>query len=104
MKKCLNIFQIMLCMLLIASFVGCAGTKTRESTGQYIDDSAITTKVKAAIFADESLKTLQITVVTFKGVVQLSGFVDSASQVTKAGKVTRNVAGVKSVKNDLLVK
>ena len=104
MKNCLKIMKIMLCMLLVASFVGCAGTKTRESTGQYIDDSAITTKVKAAIFAEESLKTLQITVVTFKGTVQLSGFVDSSAQVSKAGQVARNVAGVRAVKNDLVVK
>lgn len=104
MNTCLKILKLMLCMALIASFAGCAGTKTRESTGQYIDDSAITTKVKAAIFAEESLKTLQITVVTFKGVVQLSGFVDSSASVTKAGQVARKVEGVKSVKNDLVVK
>ena len=104
MKHCPTVMKILLCMLLVASFVGCAGTKTRESTGQYIDDSAITTKVKAAIFAEESLKTLQITVVTFKGVVQLSGFVDSTASVNKAGQVARGVEGVKSVKNDLVVK
>ena len=104
MNTCLKILKLMLCMALIASFVGCAGTKTRESTGQYLDDSAITAKVKTAIFAEESLKTLQITVVTFKGVVQLSGFVDSSVSVTKAGQVARNVEGVKSVKNDLVVK
>ena len=104
MKNHAKLLTFMLCALLLATLVGCAGTKTRESTGQYIDDSAITTKVKAAIFAEESLKTLQITVVTFKGVVQLSGFVDSAASVTKAGKVASGVKGVKSVKNDLVVK
>lgn len=104
MKTGLKILKIMMCMLLVAAFVGCAGTKTRESTGQYVDDSAITTKVKAAIFAEASLKTLQITVVTFKGVVQLSGFVDSSASVAKAGQVARTVEGVKSVKNDLVVK
>lgn len=104
MKKHAKILTIILCALLMAAFVGCAGTKTRESTGQYIDDSAITAKVKTAIFAEESLKTLQITVVTFKGTVQLSGFVDSSAQVSKAGQVARNVAGVRGVKNDLVVK
>ena len=104
MKNHAKLLAFMLCTLLLATLVGCAGTKTRESTGQYLDDSAITTKVKAAIFAEESLKTLQITVVTFKGTVQLSGFVDSSAQVSKAGQVTRNVAGVRAVKNDLVVK
>jgi osmotically-inducible protein OsmY len=104
MKNHAKLLTIMLCALLVAAFVGCAGTKTRESTGQYIDDSAITAKVKAAIFAEESLKTLQITVVTFKGTVQLSGFVDSPAQVVKAGQVTRNVQGVRAIKNDLVVK
>ncbi len=104
MKNHAKLLTFMLCTLLLATLVGCAGTKTRESTGQYIDDSAITTKVKAAIFAEESLKTLQITVVTFKGTVQLSGFVDSSAQVSKAGQVARNVAGVRAVKNDLVVK
>lgn len=104
MKNHAKLLTFMLCALLLATLVGCAGTKTRESTGQYIDDSAITTKVKAAIFAEETLKTLQITVVTFKGTVQLSGFVDSSAQVSKAGQVARNVEGVRAVKNDLVVK
>jgi hypothetical protein len=92
------------CILLITAFLGCASTPTRESSGQYVDDSAITTKVKAAIFDDPSLKVLQINVETFKGEVQLSGFVDSAQSVRRAGEVARGVTGVKSVKNDLIVK
>ena len=99
-----NIFKIVLCTLLLASLVSCAGSNTRQSTGQFVDDSTITAKVKAAIFDEESLKSLQITVVTFKGTVQLSGFVDSTKSVNKAGQVARNVDGVKSVKNDLVVK
>jgi osmotically-inducible protein OsmY len=94
----------MVCILLVTAFLGCASTPTRESSGQYVDDSAITTKVKAAIFDDPSLKVLQINVETFKGEVQLSGFVDSAQNVRRAGEVARSVTGVKSVKNDLIVK
>jgi len=91
-------------IMLIAVFLGCASTPTRESTGEYIDDSTITTKVKAAIFSDPSQKVFQINVETFKGEVQLSGSVDSDQIVNKAGEVARGVGGVKSVKNDLIVK
>jgi osmotically-inducible protein OsmY len=104
MESFVNIFKIILCTLLFASLMSCAGTDTRQSTGQYVDDSAITAKVKAAIFDEDSLKSLQITVVTFKGDVQLSGFVDSSQNVIKAGQIAKNVAGVRSVKNDLVVK
>jgi osmotically-inducible protein OsmY len=96
--------RFLICIGLIAVFLGCAATQTRESSGQYVDDSAITTKVKAAIFDDPLLKVFQINVKTFKGEVQLSGFVDSAQSVIKAGEVARSVAGVKSVKNSLIVK
>lgn len=104
MVKRHRILSFLICIGLIAAFVGCASTPTRESSGQYVDDSAITTKVKAAIFNDPALKVFQINVETFKGEVQLSGFVDSAQSVTKAGAVARGVAGVKSVKNNLIVK
>ena len=89
---------------LITALMGCSQTKNQESTGQTIDDSAITTKVKAAIFEDPALKSLQINVKTFKGEVQLSGFVDSAQNVKKAGGVAEGVKDVTSVKNDLIVK
>jgi osmotically-inducible protein OsmY len=92
------------CIALVVAFLGCASSPTRESSGQYVDDSAITTRVKAAIFDDPSLKVLQINVETFKGEVQLSGFVDSAQNVRRAGEVARGVTGVRSVKNDLIVK
>src|SRR5256884_9852107 len=84
--------------------LGCASTATRESTGQVIDDSAITTKVKKAIFDEPSLKVTQISVETYKSVVQLSGFVDSTAQVGTATSVARAVPGVVSVKNDLRLK
>jgi len=87
-----------------APFLGCSSTRTHESTGEYVDDSAITAKVKAAILEDPALKTLQISVKTYKGVVQLSGFVDSKDMVDRAGKVASQVSGVREVKNDLIVK
>jgi osmotically-inducible protein OsmY len=96
--------SILICIGLIAVFLGCASTPKRESTGEYIDDSVITTKVKAAIFNEPSLKVFQINVETFKGEVQLSGSVDSAQSVKKAGEVARGVGGVTSVKNNLIVK
>jgi osmotically-inducible protein OsmY len=91
-------------LVLLTAFMGCASTPKAESTGQYLDDSTITTKVKAAILDEAKLKTLQINVKTYKGVVQLSGFVDSAHSVAKAGEVAGSVNGVVSVENDLVVK
>jgi osmotically-inducible protein OsmY len=83
---------------------GCATSRTNESTGQYVDSAAITTKVKAAILNEPDLKTLEIHVKTFKDVVQLSGFVESTQAKTRAGQVAAEVPGVKSVRNDLIVK
>ena len=90
--------------ILLASLLGCASTAKHEGTGEYIDDSVITTKVKAAIFNEPSLKSAEINVETFKGVVQLSGFVSSSSDISKAAELARGVQGVKSVKNDMRVK
>jgi osmotically-inducible protein OsmY len=104
MVKRHRILSFLVCVTLVTAFLGCSSTPTREGTGEYFDDSAITTRVKAAIFDDPSLKVLQINVETFKGEVQLSGFVDSAQNVRRAGEVARSVKGVKSVKNDLIVK
>jgi osmotically-inducible protein OsmY len=83
---------------------GCAPTPTREGTGEYVDDTAITTKVKAAIFNEPSLKSAEINVETFKGVVQLSGFVSSQANIVTALDVARGVAGVKSVKDGMRLK
>ncbi len=104
MAKRHRIWSFLVCMTLVVAFLGCASTPTKESTGEYIDDSAITTKVKSAILGDPALKVFQINVETFKGEVQLSGYVDSAKNVEKAGEVARSVGGVKSVKNNLNVK
>src|SRR5512135_3514110 len=104
MVKRHRILSLLVCIALVTVFLGCASTPKREGTGEYLDDSAITTKVKAAIFNDPSLKVFQINVETFKGEVQLSGFVDSSQSVSRAGEVARGVKGVKSVKNSLIVK
>ena len=86
------------------SLIGCAGSRTQESTGEYFDDTTLTTKVKAAIFNEPSLKVAQINVETFKSVVQLSGFVNSSADIAKAGSVARSVKGVASVTNDIRLK
>lgn len=88
----------------LVSVVGCSSTPRQEGTGEYIDDSVITAKVKAAILNDPTLKVAEINVETFKGVVQLSGFVNSQADINKAVEVTRGVRGVTSVKNDMRVK
>lgn len=90
--------------LAIASTLGCASSPTQESTGRYLDDSVITTKVKAAIFNEPQLKSAEINVETFKGDVQLSGFVSSQANVVTAVDVARSVNGVKSVKDSMRVK
>lgn len=104
MKKLQRILYLLVCIGLLTTFWGCAATHKKESTGQYVDDSVITTKVKTAIFNEPTLKTLQINVKTYKQVVQLSGFVDSPQSVSRAGEVARSVEGVVSVENDLIVK
>ncbi len=88
----------------LSSLVGCASTSTQEGTGQYVDDSVITTKVKAAIFNEPGLKSSEINVETFKGVVQLSGFVNSQADINKAVEVARSVKGVVAVKNKMQLK
>lgn len=96
-------FAVFLALCLVAA-VGCAPTAKQEGTGEYIDDSVITGKVKAEIFKDDTLKSAEINVETFKGVVQLSGFVNSQADVNRAAELARSVAGVTSVKNDMRVK
>ena len=91
-------------ILFVALTLGCASTANKEGTGEYVDDTVITTKVKAAIFNEPTLKSAEINVETFKGVVQLSGFVSSAAAESTAVAVARKVAGVKSVKNDMRLK
>ena len=104
MKKRNTVIYCLVLLMLIATFAACASTRTRESTGEYVDDSVITTKVKSLLAADDFLKSFQIGVETYKGVVQLSGFVNSQKAVDKAVEITKSVKGVQSVKNDLIVK
>ena len=102
--KPFNRFATFFLAIVLASLLGCASTPTKEGTGEYFDDSVITTKLKAAIFNEPSLKSAEINVETFKGTVQLSGFVSSRSEIHKAGEIARGVNGVLSVKNDLRLK
>jgi osmotically-inducible protein OsmY len=88
----------------LTSVVGCTSTPTQESTGQYLDDTAITNRVKTAIFNDASLKSAEINVETFKGVVQLSGFVNSAADIQNAVRLVQSISGVRSVRNDMRLK
>ncbi len=104
MKKMNIVIRCLMLLMLIATLVACASTPKQEGTGEYIDDSVITTKVKSLIAADDILKAFEIGVETRKGIVQLSGFVDSRKAVNKASEITRSVKGVKSVRNDLIVK
>jgi len=105
-----NSFVTFMFAILLASLLGCAGTSTnertstKEGTGEYFDDTVITTKVKAAIFNEPSLKSAEINVETFKGVVQLTGFVSSRAAINKAAEVARGVKGVTSVRNDMRLK
>lgn len=106
MKTSLKVFALAaLCAAGVVSFTaGCAGTATKESTGEFVDDAAITTKVKAALIKDEVVKARDVNVETFKGRVQLSGFVENAAQKTRAGEIAGGIAGVLDVKNNITVK
>ena len=104
MKKRYVVIRCVLVLMLIATFVSCASTPQQSSTGEYVDDSVITTKVKSLLAADDFLKSFDISVETYKGIVQLSGFVASRAAVDKALQITHSVKGVKSVKNSLIVK
>lgn len=93
-----------LAILFATGLAGCAATAKSESTGQYVDDTVITTRVKTAILEQPTLKSAEINVETFKGVVQLSGFVRSQENINTAMQTAKGVKGVASVKNDMLVK
>ena len=99
-----NKFAAIFLAILVASILGCASTATQEGTGEYIDNTIITAKVKAALLNEPNLKSLEINVETFKGVVQSSGFVNSQDDIDKAVEVTQKIKGVKSVKNDMQLK
>jgi osmotically-inducible protein OsmY len=96
--------QFLVGLALASSLAACSAVEGRETAGQYVDDTTITTKVKAAIVNDEGLKGMQINVETMQGVVQLSGFVDTAQQAAQAAADARGVVGVKSVRNSIVVR
>lgn len=100
----MNRFSLLFLVAMVAFSLGCAATRTQESTGEYIDDTAITTSVKAAFFNDPNLKSAEINVETFKGVVQLTGFVSSKSEINRSIEVARSVKGVRAVKHSMVVK
>jgi osmotically-inducible protein OsmY len=104
MKQLGKYFAALLLAFPLVTVVGCASTQKQEGTGEYVDDSLITSKVKAAIFSESTLKSAEINVETFKGTVQLSGFVSSEAAANKAVEVARSVKGVQSVKNDMRIK
>ena len=104
MKRYHIVIRSFVTILLITAFAACASTPKQEGTGDYIDDSVITTKIKSQLANDDFLKSFQISVESRKGIVQLSGFVDSQKAVDKAGEIARGVGGVKSVRNNLVVK
>jgi osmotically-inducible protein OsmY len=103
----MKIFKYAFPLLVACTVLGassCASTATQSSAGEYLDDTVITARVKTAIFADEDLKAREINVETFKGVVQLSGFVSTNTETLKAGELARGIDGVQSVRNDILIK
>jgi osmotically-inducible protein OsmY len=103
MKELKRIAAVFIAIML-AALVGCAGSATKEGPGEYVDDSVITTKVKAAIFSEPTLKSAEVNVETFKGVVQLSGFVSTQANIYKAAELARGVGGVMNVRNDMRLK
>ena len=104
MKKSYIVFRFLVVLMMMAAYVACASTPQQSSTGEVVDDSVITTKIKSELAGDEFLKSFQISVETRKGIVELSGFVDSQKAKDKAGQIARGVGGVKSVQNALIVK
>ena len=104
MKCLIRVFSAFFLALTLLTAAGCASTEKHEGTGEYVDDSVITTKVKAALLNEPGLSSAEINVETFKGVVQLSGFVTSRADINKAIEIARNVKGVNSVKNDMRLK
>lgn len=98
------LLKYLVCITLVLALASCAGSRTKESTGEYFDDSAITAKVKAELVADPVTKARSINVETFKGVVQLSGFVSTAQEKERAGEIAAKVKGVASVKNNIVLK
>lgn len=104
MKHLSKLFTACLLALTFLAAAGCASTHKQEGTGEYVDDTVVTSKVKAAILNEPGLSSAEINVETFKGVVQLSGFVKTKADISKAAAVARSISGVTSIKNDIRLK
>ena len=104
MKKSNIVIRCLLALALVAALAACASTPKQASTGEFLDDSVITSMVKTLLAADNLLKSFQIRVETYRGTVQLSGFVGTKELVEKAEQIAKSVQGVKAIKNDLIVK
>lgn len=104
MKQLSKVLTAFIVALTLIAATACASTAKHEGTGEYVDDSVITTKVKAMLFDEPNLRSGQINVETFKGVVQLSGFVGTRADINRAVEIARSVKGVESVKNDMRLK
>lgn len=102
--KLFKYFSALFLAVMLATLLGCASSSKHESTGGYLDDSVITTKVKTALLNEPKLKSAEISVETYKGVVQLSGFVSSQYDIRRAVEIAQGVKGVKSVNNDMRLK
>jgi hyperosmotically inducible periplasmic protein len=99
-----SLIRLFATAFMAVALTACGSTPTREATGEYVDDSVITTKVKASLLKDPVVSGLAVNVETFKGVVQLSGFVKTAAERNRAVELTRDVTGVKQIKNDILIR
>jgi osmotically-inducible protein OsmY len=104
MRQVGRFLSVFFLAMAVLSVLGCASTSTSQAPGEYLDDSVITAKVKTAIFNDPDLKVMEISVETFRGDVQLSGFVSSRAAANRAVEVAKGVGGVKSVKDDMQIK
>lgn len=105
MQRKIRTISLIICLVWVAvAVIGCAGNRTTRSTGEFIDDSTLANKVKVALYTDEEVQGTQVEVEAFRGVVQLSGFVDSTAQSQKAEQIAREVNGVQDVHNNLIVK
>jgi osmotically-inducible protein OsmY len=104
MKHLMNLTSAFFMVLAFFITIACTSTPSQEGMGEYVDDSILTAKINAAILGEPTLSSVEINVETFKGEVQLSGFVDSSADISKAVAVAKDVIGVKSVKNDMRLK
>ena len=104
MKKNNMFIRCVVLVMFVTILAACAATPVRESTGEFIDDALITTKIKSQLAGDDIMRAFQISVETFRGIVQLSGFVNSQMDVERADEIATNVNGVRSIKNNLIVK